>query len=75
MAKSCGSGSLRKRAKTFYTGNCQFDPARVGYQTAPAEGSTKFDTTVPGQSNMGHLYGTKITDDERSTLLEYLKTL
>ena len=64
-----------KRAKSFYTGNRQFDPARVGYQTAPAEGSTKFDTTVPGQSNMGHLYGTKITDDERAALLEYLKTL
>jgi len=64
-----------KRVKTFYLGNREFDPAAVGYRTEPFDGGYKYDTTLPGFSNQGHDYGTAISDDERSALLEYLKTL
>lgn len=34
-----------------------------------------YDTTLPGYSNQGHLFGDALSDEERLTLLEYLKTL
>ena len=34
-----------------------------------------YDTTLLGYSNGGHTYGDVLTDDERSDLIEYLKTL
>lgn len=64
-----------QRMKSFYLGNREFDPNHVGYQTEPFEGGYRYDTTLPGYSNQGHEYGTKITDEERWALLEYLKTL
>lgn len=65
-----------KRPKSFYLGDHEFDPQKVGYQSRPWEGVTSlFDTAIPGQSNAGHTWGTGITEDERLALLEYLKTL
>jgi hypothetical protein len=64
-----------KRAKTFYLGKPEYDPVKVGYQTAPFEGGYRYDTTLPGYSNRGHLYGTTISEEDRMALLEYLKTL
>ena len=34
-----------------------------------------YDTTRPGQSNAGHVYGDKLTEEERRAVIEYLKTL
>jgi hypothetical protein len=34
-----------------------------------------YDTTIPGRGNAGHTYGDKFTEDERTALIEYLKTL
>jgi mono/diheme cytochrome c family protein len=34
-----------------------------------------YDTTQPGRGNGGHTYGDKLTDEQRSDLIEYLKTL
>ncbi len=34
-----------------------------------------YDTTLRGYSNQGHDFGDELTRDERSALLEYLKTL
>jgi hypothetical protein len=39
------------------------------------EGAYVFDTTMSGNSNSGHDYGTKLSDDEKRDLIEYLKTL
>jgi hypothetical protein len=64
-----------KRAKTFYVGNRKFDPEKVGYQTGKAAKGFRFDTSVPGNSNSGHEYGTKLTDEERWALVEYLKSM
>ena len=32
-------------------------------------------TSVAGNSNEGHLYGTQLSDDEKRDLMEFLKTL
>jgi mono/diheme cytochrome c family protein len=37
--------------------------------------SRVYDTTLPGYSNEGHLFGDALAEDERMAVLEYLKTL
>ena len=65
-----------QRPKTFFVGNWEFDPVNVGYDMASeTPGAFKFDTTVRGNSNAGHVYGTDMTEDDRKALIEYLKTL
>jgi hypothetical protein len=34
----------------------------------------KYDTSLPGNSNAGHLYGTNLSDADKRALIEYLKT-
>jgi hypothetical protein len=64
-----------RRSKSFYLGNPEFDPVKVGYRTEPFDGGYHYDTTRPGYSNRGHTYGTTIADQDRWALIEYLKTL
>lgn len=42
---------------------------------AAGNGRFVYDTTVPGYLNTGHTFGDKLTDDERTAVIEYLKTL
>jgi mono/diheme cytochrome c family protein len=66
-----------RRPTTFFRGYDVFDQRNVGFvSNVPAEGGhqfTAFDTTRPGNSNSGHLYGTTLSDAEKSALVEYLK--
>jgi hypothetical protein len=65
-----------QRPSKFIVGNREYDPAKVGYLT-DGSGWT-FDTSLPGNSNIGHLgdkYGTNLTEDQKAALLEYLKTI
>lgn len=68
-----------ERSSTFYVGSREFDPINVGFvSTAQANGDRmfKFDTSLSGNSNAGHEYGTtELTKAERLELLEYMKTL
>ena len=34
-----------------------------------------YDTTLPGYSNVGHTFGDVLDDEERTAVIEYLKTL
>jgi cytochrome c553 len=62
------------RVKEFFVGSRTFDPVNVGFESTA--GSFKFDTSLAGNSNKGHEYGTKVlTEEQRQELLEYLKTL
>jgi hypothetical protein len=61
-----------QRAKSFRRGSHAFDESTMGYAD---EGAYLFDTTTPGNSNLGHDYGTKLTKSEKAYLIEYLKTL
>jgi len=62
------------RSPKFHVGSREFDPTRVGFQT---DKGFLFDTSLPGNSNQGHEYGTDdMKDDQkRAALLEYLKSL
>jgi hypothetical protein len=68
-----------RRDATFWVGSRDFDTAHVGFKTDQVPGASLFETDKPGNSNAGHdgdAYGTtKMTDDERWQLLEYLKSL
>jgi len=64
-----------KRAVTFNVGSWEIDPVNVGFSTAKEDATSMFDTSLTGNSNKGHLYGTKLSDKEKWELIEYLKTL
>jgi hypothetical protein len=67
-----------RRPKLFRRGYDLFDPVRVGFVTTGPEAErvgTVFDTTQPGGGNGGHLYGTELSDTDKTALIEYLKTL
>ena len=44
----------------------------MGYADA---GEYLFDTSIPGNSNAGHDYGTDLSSAQKRELIEYLKTL
>jgi mono/diheme cytochrome c family protein len=73
------------RPDKFVVGSREFDPEKVGFVSQDYHGF-EFDTSRPGNANTGHEYGTihdprgskdfrPLTRDERTDLLEYLKTL
>ena len=62
-----------QRPKAFPVGHREYDPVKLGYTAAPAMGDFLFDTTVPGNHNSGHEYGTSVSESDRMALLEYLK--
>jgi hypothetical protein len=75
---------VSERPKVFYSGNREFDPVKVGLKTDSAPGLTRFDTSIPGNLNIGHEFsdapgsgviGRLIEPDERKAIVEYLKTL
>ena len=64
------------RPKMFLVGSNELDTARVGFASSlSGQGGFAFDTTVPGNWNTGHVYGTDLPADDKLALLEYLKTL
>ncbi|MFL5346618.1 MAG: di-heme-cytochrome C peroxidase [Hyalangium sp.] len=65
-----------QRVKQFYVGSRDFDPKNVGFDTQPWDGGFRFDTTLPGNSNAGHAYGTReLSEDQKWELIEFLKSL
>lgn len=65
------------RPTRFWSGYDVYDQARVGFVSDGADArrlGTPFDTTMPGNGNGGHAYGTTLSAAEKRALLEYLKT-
>ena len=65
------------RPASFRRGIDLYDPVRVGFVSAGAAADghgTIHDTNLPGNSNVGHLFGTMLPSDDKRALLEYLKT-
>ncbi len=73
----------KDRVKQFYLGSLAFDTKQVGFEMKQVKESFLFDTTLPGNSNAGHEYGSgadyskqpALTEQERWALIEYLKML
>ena len=67
-----------RRPAVFYRGYDVFDQAKVGFvsDVEQADGRTffRYDTSVPGNGNGGHIYGTQLSDDDKRAVVEYLKT-
>jgi mono/diheme cytochrome c family protein len=73
-----------QRPVTFHRGYDVFDPVKVGFaEPAPRAIGPRgemhqpyflFDTRRRGEGNQGHLYGTQLPEEEKISLLEYLKT-
>lgn len=68
-----------QRINTFWVGSREFDPVNVGYETH--QGLNQFRVkdsqgkVMPGNSNLGHGYGSELADNEKWQLVEYMKTL
>ena len=73
------------RPPTFWAGSKQFDPVKVGYDTAEMKGAYLYDTSRPGNSNSGHEFkdgptgngviGPLLSPEDRMMIIEYLKSL
>jgi len=70
-----------QRPARFTVGDREFDPAKIGYRGDPNLTGPNvwiYDTTQPGNSNIGHsgdAFGTNLPEDQKAALLEYLKKL
>ncbi len=74
-----------ERSDEFWVGRTEYDPQALGFEASPPkggeEGLFRFDTTIPGNRNIGHAYGAAADDyagdreQDRQAVLEYLKTL
>jgi hypothetical protein len=66
------------RPKVFYRGYDVFDPKKVGFVSdvprADGRDFSRYDTSVPGNGNGGHVYGTTLSDADKAALVEHLKT-
>jgi hypothetical protein len=73
------------RPSRFWLGSRMFDPDSVGFRGDEMRGGFLFDTSLPGNSNAGHVFdddpgakgviGPRLTGEERWDLIEYLKTI
>lgn len=68
-----------KRPTRFYRGYDVFDQEKVGFiSDVPEEARKHFfevNTTIPGNGNAGHYYGTNLSPEDKAALVEYMKTL
>jgi hypothetical protein len=70
------------RPREFCTGNTAYDWANVGFDAdmdftnaeSPCGNFFYYDTSVTGNSNAGHLFGTDLQESEKDALIEFLKT-
>jgi mono/diheme cytochrome c family protein len=67
-----------ERPAAFFRGYNVYDWDRVGFVSSGADAEregVRFDTSLRGNGNGGHLYGTDLPADDRDAIIEYLKTL
>lgn len=64
-----------QRPTQFFVGNRELDRVKLGNQTLETESASLFDTSLKGNSNVGHEYGTQLNEADRIALLEYIKSL
>jgi hypothetical protein len=68
---------LDERPATFYRGYDVYDWDAVGFVSSGAEAASagvRFDTSLRGNGNGGHVYGRDLPREDREAMIEYLKT-
>ena len=82
-------GPPSERPKAFWLGHREYDPVQLGYRHDKLPGGFKYKTWLPGNHNTGHEFddpydkdkmvsgrvGRKLSPDERSALIEFLKSM
>ncbi|NBX16196.1 MAG: hypothetical protein EBR09_02395 [Proteobacteria bacterium] len=67
------------RVRSFSTGTLQYDSKSVGYSFSAESkyvyGQETFNTSIRGNKNTGHTWGTELSSEDKDALIEYLKTL
>jgi hypothetical protein len=66
-----------ERPKTFIRGYNVYDFDNVGWVSSGPDAERtgfRFDTSLRGNGNQGHDYGTRLSEADKSALIEYLKT-
>ena len=67
-----------QRPRVFYRGYDVFDQKNVGFVSdVPAANDHtyfRFDTSLPGNGNGGHVYGTTLSDADKNAIVECLKS-
>jgi hypothetical protein len=66
-----------RRPQQFWRGYDVYDPAKVGFVSSGTEAQrigTLHDVSKPGNSNVGHVFGTELPAESKRVLLEFLKT-
>jgi hypothetical protein len=67
-----------ERSKIFYRGYDVYDQANMGFVSSGPQAELegfRYDTSVVGNSNQGHVYGADLSAADKQALVEYLKTL
>ncbi|HHC74359.1 MAG TPA: hypothetical protein ENK78_04750 [Thiothrix sp.] len=64
-----------QRETGFWVGSREFDPIAVGFQSTDDADHQFFDTYLSANSAAGHEYGTHLDAEQKSQLLEFLKSL
>ena len=64
-----------QRVDSFHVGSWEMDPVNVGFVADAGPATSEFDTSVPGNSNLGHPFGVTLSDNQKRDLIEYIKTL
>ena len=71
--------SPEARPAKFYRGYDVYDPEAVGFVSTVKEENGRayfeFDTSLPSNSNRGHLWGVDLPDEDKDAIVEYMKTL
>jgi len=67
------------RPKTFYRGYDVYDSRKAGFVSGVAAEKGRryflYDTSLPGNGNGGHLYGTQLPSADKDAIVEYMKKL
>jgi hypothetical protein len=64
-----------ERPASFYVGQREIDPVNVGFVDAEGPRTMLYDTSIPGNSNSGHTYGTALSAADKEALVEFMKIL
>lgn len=67
-----------ERPRVFWRGYDLYDPVAVGFVAQGKEAErlgSRFDTSERASGNQGHIFGTSLPTDQKTALIEYLKTL
>jgi len=70
--------SPANRPKVFYRGYDVLESQKVGFVSDGPEAQRvgfRYDTSEPGNSNAGHLWGTMLSAHDKKAMVEFLKTL